>query len=89
MIRLSKHWAITLSHLKSRAERLTLLQEFSWALHTRLPLTNRAAVRVNDTLQFPSLISKHRLISLVSYSVCGCVCRYVCGCVAGCVLLTR
>lgn len=36
------------------------------------PLTSRAAVRVNDTLQMLSLISKHRLISLVSYCVCEC-----------------
>lgn len=71
MIPLSKHWEITLSHLKSS------VQEVSWALCTAL-LTNRAAVRVNDTLQFLSLISKHRLISLVSYSVCVSVCACLC-----------
>lgn len=38
-----------------------------------LPLTNGAAVRVNDTLRFSSLISKHRLIFLLSYGVCVCV----------------
>lgn len=76
MIGLSKHWAITLSHLKSSVQRLTLLKEVSWALF--FFGRNRAAVRVSDTLQFPSLISKQKLISLVSFCVCVRTCMRVC-----------
>lgn len=37
--------------------------------HCTLHLTNRAAVKVNNTLRFPSFISEHRLIFLVLYHV--------------------
>lgn len=52
MTRLSKHWAITLSHLKPTAG-----DNPPPGLAHSVPLTNRTAVKVSDTLQLPSLIS--------------------------------